>query len=163
MGLVDHPFHDSAVVEYIEVRISSALFSEPGPVGLEFHGSIEPGMSGIHVFAGEALHLAEVEVWESRLPDLFSPHSRGIFRVGQVARTVDHEKRSALHLDITGIPECPDEPRDMLTIILLALLLPHEDFLVPAIPDPGPVLVGPAQAEGKIRSSRLENIIEDTV
>ena len=50
----------------------------------------------------------------------------------------------------------------MLPVVLLGVALLDKDILIQSIPDSRPILVSPAEAEGEIRLSRSQHLIERT-
>ncbi len=48
----------------------------------------------------------------------------------------------------------------MSDIVVRAIVLGHEDMATLAVPVPGPLLVGPAQREGKVRAPSGQDLVE---
>ena len=77
----------------------------------------------------------------------FAPARQGGRHVGQQLGVIDEQHRPPLHPDIAGIGKVAQQiPHDG-PIILRAVFLVDQDFLVHAVPAAGPIFVGPVQAK----------------
>ena len=74
-------------------------------------------------------------------------------RLWQGAGAVDEKKRSAFDEDVAGVPEGRQQRFDVVAVVLLVVDLRQKDFIVGAVPASCPILIGPAEAEGKVRLS----------
>jgi len=130
------------------------------PGGLELHRGVEPQGPRIVHLQRPRFHPDQQDLSRADFrPDL-PPDVRGLLDIRDLRGPVDQQYRSAIHPDRPRIAQRGGQELGMDSMIRfrIALLLEHTSLL--SAPGPSPRLVGPAQAERDVRSSRLQHGLE---
>ena len=102
------------------------------------------------VVVAEALRHHEQRVLARLRLEQPAPAGDRVPRVRDHADAVDHQQRPAADADVAPVGEVAREAADQRQLVLGPVVLGDEDVLVGAVPAPGPVLVGPHQAERQL-------------
>jgi hypothetical protein len=89
-----------------------------------------------------------------------TPGLHGSSRIGQMVCPIDREQRSALYTDIPRIFEAPNQPSDVVDVILFAEYLLQDHFVNGALPPSVPTFVRPAECEWKVGMPRRQHLVE---
>ncbi len=125
----------------------------------KLHGGIEAEGAGITIRHGqlEGLDGGQVDLADTLLPAQRPPSVGDLLQIRNERGPVDQEQRPAADSDAARRAEIFHEVEDEGGIALDGVLLLDQDLGVLAVPAPGPVLVGPCEAEGRVWHTRAEH------
>ena len=103
---------------------------------------------------------AEENFTDAEATGFLAPDGNSLNGIGEAGDPVNEEERLAMDANVTGIAEGIGEPTDVREVVLRIVLLADEDLAFKAIPGAGPIFIGPAEAEGKVRRTGGEDFIE---
>jgi len=132
-------------------------------VGEELASGIESQIG--RIARREAFHGHQIGMLARRVPDC-APARHGLRQIRNDVEPVDQQQRPAIDADIAVIGKARQQiARETFGRGRLKSLR-QKNFVLAAVPAPGPVLVGPAQTEGKIelalRQQQLQRFFEQT-
>ena len=93
-------------------------------------------------------------------PAPLPPAANRAASVREQRNSVDKEQRPAVHADVVGMSEVPYQVANDSFIVLGTVLLGDQDLVLRTVPAASPVLVGPTEAEGKVRSAGPQHPFE---
>jgi hypothetical protein len=105
---------------------------------------------GARVAVAEGLGHDEQRVFAVALPEQVAPAREGGGGIGHDAGAVEHEQRPALDADVARVREAAGERGEQIVLVARPVVLGNEHVLLGTVPAPGPVLVGPHQAEREV-------------
>ncbi|OPY93446.1 MAG: hypothetical protein A4E73_00108 [Syntrophaceae bacterium PtaU1.Bin231] len=151
-GFVHHALSD------IAVSVDSAIFvgqvmhgrSDLCPVRLKLDGGIEARCRRIRVFIRKTFDPAQIQLADAEPAGLFSPDPGRFRRIGHAVGPINQKERLPVDADITRVAEVFRQVSDVITIVLLAVLLFHQDLVITPVPSSGPIFICPAEAEGEV-------------
>lgn len=142
------PVAHVAFVIGIEQELRGVQLAWGGNIRWELHCGIEADVAGVRAF--ETLHVGQMDLADAIVTAPATPARRRSLGVGQQLRPVQQQHRSSLDLQRTRVAQVIGNVGDERQIILGTVLLADQYVLVAPIPAPGPVLVGPTQAERQL-------------
>jgi len=131
------------------------------PVGGELHGSVEADIPRIDLVS-EALHPGEIWIWQPGLDAHLAPDIGRPSGIGEIARPVDEEERPTVDPHVALVGQGGEQMLHVMPIVLGRVLLGEQHLVLVPVPPARPVLVGPAEAEGKARTTRTKHLVEGT-
>ena len=132
---------------------------EPPEVGHELGGRVEARLLG-RLARNGAFEADEVELSDPRVGRISPPDLRRALRIGEERCPVDHEQGLAVDPYVPLVGKHAAEKLDMAAVVVHAVPLLEENFLVLAVPAARPVLVRPAEAEGKVGLAARQHLVE---
>ena len=114
----------------------------------EFNGGVETVGSWVQVLEG--LNHGDIYFADAVLAAPLTPSRHALRRIWEKCRSIDQQQRAAVNADVSGIVEISGDVLDELQVVIGGVLLADQQVLLPSVPAPSPVFVGPAQAEGQV-------------
>src|SRR6185312_2291730 len=111
---------------------------------------------GPEVFCRMTVYPYKVRIFVSNL----AQHGNKASDVRMMQRRVDEEYRPAFDPDIPPVSKGARKPYGVFAIVFRAVGLRHQDILLASQPCSRPWLIGPCQAERKVRLAKFQNLIE---
>ncbi len=124
----------------------------------ELDGAVEA--MGARIAIAEGLRHDEQRVLAVPLAEQAAPALEGRGGVRDDAGAVEHEQGPALHPDVARVLEAAREAGQQPGLVLGPVVLGDEHVLLGAVPAPGPVLVGPHQAEREVHAPVREHRLQ---
>ena len=128
------------------------------PVRRKFYGRVQSRRCRV---AAEARECADdIRIARAGAAALLPPHRDRRCEIRYQDRPVDEQERSAIDTNVSRITKCRKQRTNESSAVFKRILLRDEHILLTTVPPPRPVLVGPADAKGKIGLPRVEDGVE---
>src|ERR1051326_3186081 len=130
-------------------------------IRLELDHRIKPALARIAAL----LHTLRLDFRQEQFSDseelrLLTPHVHHVAQVMDRLSAKDQEQRLAVDTDVTLVEENLAQPANVVEVIGHRIALFDEERLGAVVPISRPVMVGPAQAEGKVGAARAQDLVD---
>src|SRR5262249_41005933 len=140
--------NSSSIIRVCDWQIGSKILPRPWHIGRKLYRSIEAYRARINRF--EDLRRYQIRIPYPRLGAVFPPKCCCLEWSWKQSHAINNQNGSPVNSDIVFVLQDSLNITDESQIGFLTVVLRNEDFLVLTIPAPRPVLIGPANAKGKI-------------